>query len=86
MRYPHLGVDPGEPDEHLCLSDDLVGPLLLIEVGSVAMTDGMGGDLVAVGVQVLDLGVVRPLVGHVESTLKDMRKVSKLQRLIQFSL
>ena len=66
-----LGIDAGEPDEHLGLSDDLVGPFLLVEICSVGVGDGMGGDLVAVSVQVLHLGVVSPLVGHVERRLED---------------
>ena len=55
--------------EHLSLSNDLIGPRLLIKVCSVAVRDGVRGDLVPVGVEVLHLGVVGPLVGHVESGL-----------------
>jgi len=60
-----LGVDAGVADEHLCLANHLVGPLLLAELGAVTVSDCVGGDLVTVGVQVLDLRVVRPLVRNV---------------------
>ena len=36
----------------------------------MAVGDGVGGDLVTVGVEVLHLRVVRPLVGDVERGLK----------------
>ena len=62
-------VDPSKPDQQLCLAHHLVGPLLLVEVGAEGVGDCVGGNLVAVGVQVLHLGVVRPLVGHVEGGL-----------------
>ena len=62
-------VDPSKPDQQLCLAHHLVGPLLLVEVGAKGVGDCVGGNLVAVGVQVLHLGVVRPLVGHVERGL-----------------
>ncbi len=65
-----LGIDSGVADEHLGLADHLVGPLLLVEVGPVAVGDGVRGNLVAVGVEVLHLGVVGPLVGHVEGGLE----------------
>ena len=57
-----LGVDAGVTDQHLGLADDLVGPLLLVELGAMAVGHRVRGDLVAVGVKVLDLGVVCPLV------------------------
>ena len=63
-------VDAGEADEHLGLADDLVRPLLLVEVGAVAVRDRVGRDLVAVGVQVLHLRVVRPLMGDVVGGLR----------------
>ena len=63
------GVDPSKPHELLSLSHYLVGPGLLVEVGTERVGNGMGGHFVAVSVEVLDLGVVSPLVGHVESGL-----------------
>jgi len=64
-----LGVDAGVADQHLGLADHLVGPLLLVEVGAVAVRHRVGGDLVAVRVQVLHLRVVRPLMGNVKRRL-----------------
>ena len=43
------------PDKKLRLSDDLIGPLLLVEVGSEGVSDGVGRDLVAPRVQILHL-------------------------------
>ena len=63
------GVDAAEPDELLGLAHHLVGPGLLVEVGPEAVGDGVGGHLVTISVEVLDLGVVCPLVGHVEGGL-----------------
>ena len=63
------GVNTSEPDELLGLADHLVGPGLLVEVGSKAVGDSVRGHLVTIGVQVLDLGIVCPLVGHVEGRL-----------------
>ena len=50
--------------------DYLVGPLLLVEVGAVAVRDGVRCDLVTVGVEVLHVRVVGPLVGDVERSLQ----------------
>ena len=62
-------IDSGVPNQHLGLPDDLVGPFLLVEVGAVAVSDGVRGDFVAVGVKVLDLGVVSPFVRDVKGGL-----------------
>ena len=43
------------PDEKFRLSDDLIGPLLLVEVGSEGVSDGVGRDLVTPRVQILHL-------------------------------
>ena len=63
------GVDPSEPDQLLSLSHHLICPGLLVEVGTEGVGHGVGSHLVSVSVEVLDLGVVSPLVGHVESGL-----------------
>ena len=65
-----LGVDPGVPDQHLGHPDDLVGPLLLVEVGAVAVGHGVGGHFMAIGVEILHMAVICPLVGDVECPLK----------------
>lgn len=76
-----LGVDPGKPDQHLGLAHNLVGPLFLIEVGAVAVGDCMGRNLVTISVEVLDLRVVGPLVGHVEGGLfGERRKINNLNQ------
>ena len=62
-------VDSTEPDQHLSLAHNLIGPGLLVEVGTEGVGHGVGRHLVSVSVEVLDLGVVSPLVGHVESGL-----------------
>ena len=67
-----LWVDAGVTDQHLGLSDDLVGPFLLVEVASVAVGHSVGGHLVAVGVQVLDLRIIRPFVRNVKGRLKNI--------------
>jgi len=64
-----LGVHTGESDEHFGLADHFVGPLLLVEVGTVAVGDCVAGHFVAVGVEILHLGVVRPFVRDVKSGL-----------------
>jgi len=48
----------------------LISPLLFVEVGSMAVSDGVRGDLVTVGVEVLHLRVVGPLVRDVKSCLE----------------
>ena len=63
------GVDATEPDQLLGLAHDLVGPGLLVEVGPEAVGDGVGGHLVTVGIEVLDLGIVCPLVRNIEGRL-----------------
>ena len=65
-----FGVDPGVADEHLGHPDHLVGPLLLVEVGPVGVGDGVGGHLMAIGVQILHVAVISPLVGDVKCRLK----------------
>ena len=45
-----LWVDASVSDEHLGHADHLVGPLLLVEVGAVRMSDGVGGHFMAIGV------------------------------------
>ncbi len=50
-----LGVDSCKAHEHLGLAHDFVGPLFLVKVGPMAVTDGVRGDLMAVGVQILNL-------------------------------
>ena len=52
----------------------LISPLFFIEVCAVAVGNGVRGDLMPTGVQVLNLGVVGPLVRDVESSLKKKRK------------
>ena len=52
----------------------LISPLFFIEVCAVAVGNGVRGDLMATGVQVLNLGVVGPLVRHVESSLKEKQE------------
>ena len=69
-----LGVDAGVAHQHLGLPDHFVGPLLLVELGPVAVGHRVGSNLVAVGVEVLDLGVVRPLVGYVKCWLQVKKK------------
>ena len=59
-------VDSTEPHQHLSLAHHLVGPGLLVEVGSEAVSDSVGGHLVTISVEILDLSVVSPLVRHVE--------------------
>ena len=61
-----LWVDASVSDEHLGHADHLVGPLLLVEVGAVRMSDGVGGHFMAIGVQILHMTVVSPLMGHVK--------------------
>ena len=63
------GVDAAEPNKLLGLSHHLIGPCLLVEVGPEAVCDSVGRHLVTICVQVLDLGIVGPLVGHVEGRL-----------------
>lgn len=65
-----LGIDSGISDQHFGFSDHLVGPLFLVEIGSVTVSDGVRGHFVAVGVKVLHLRIVSPFVGDVEGGLQ----------------
>ena len=65
-----LGIDTGVSNQHLGFADDFIGPLLLVEVGSVAVRNGVRGDLVTVGVEILNLRVVSPLVRNIKGRLK----------------
>ena len=62
-------VYPSKPDQQLGLAHHLVCPLLLVEVRPKGVSDCVGSNLVTIGIEVLHLGVVRPLVGHVEGCL-----------------
>ena len=57
-----LQLDAREPGEDLPLARHLLGPLLLGELLAEAVGDGVGGDLVPVGVEGLHQRVVRPLM------------------------
>ena len=61
-----LQFDPSKASQDLPLSGHFLHPLLLGELLAEAVRDGVGGDLVAVRVEGLDQGVVRPLVTDVE--------------------
>ena len=63
------GVHPSKPDQQLRLAHHLVRPLLLVEVRPKGVSDCVGSNLVTIGIEVLHLGVVCPLVGHVEGGL-----------------
>ena len=62
-------VHPSKPDQQLRLTHHLIRPLLLVEVGAKGVSDCVGSNLVTIGIEVLHLGVVCPLVGHVEGRL-----------------
>ena len=62
-------VDPSKPDQQLRLAHHLVCPLLLVEVRPKGVSDCVGSNLVTIGIEVLHLGVVCPLVGHIEGGL-----------------
>ena len=62
-------VHPSKPDQQLRLTHHLIRPLLLVEVGAKGVSDCVGSNLVTIGIEVLYLGVVCPLVGHVEGRL-----------------
>ena len=65
-----LGIDSGIADQHLGHANELVGPLDLVEALAIRVGDSVGGDLVTVGIHVLDLAVVRPFVRNVERRLE----------------
>ena len=64
-----FGVDPGIPDQHFGHANDLVGPLLFVEVGAVRMGDSVGCHFMAIGIKILHLAIVCPLVRNVECCL-----------------
>lgn len=64
-----FGVDPGIPDQHFGHANDLVGPLLLVEVGAVRMGDSVGCHFMAIGIKILHLAIVCPLVRNVKCCL-----------------
>ena len=76
-------VDPSKPDQQLRLAHHLVRPLLLVEVRPKGVSDCVGSNLVTIGIEVLHLGVVRPLVGHVEGGLHGaaVRVVAVLEQI-----
>ena len=63
------GVHTSKPHQQLCLTHHLIRPLLLVEVCPKGVSDCVGSNLVTIGVEVLHLGIVRPLVGHIEGGL-----------------
>jgi len=55
-------VHPSVTYKELSLSNHLIGPLLLIEVCTEGVGDGVGSNLMPISVQVLDLSVVGPFM------------------------
>ena len=66
VRRLHAGVS----DEKLCLSDDIIGPLLLVEVGSEGVSDDVGRDLVAPCVHTAEQVLVERLVEIVDGIVE----------------
>jgi len=61
------GVHVAELDEQLGLSYHLLGPPVLVKGGGVGVGDRVRSNLMTLGVKILDLTIVSPLVGNVES-------------------
>jgi len=64
-----FGVHASVTNQHLTLTNDLIGPPLLAEPSSVGVGHTVRGNLVACCVQVVYCAVVSPLVRHVKSGL-----------------
>lgn len=62
-------LDSGKSDSHFSHANDFISPFNLVKALAIRMSHGMRGNLVAIGVHVLDLAVVGPFVGDVEGAL-----------------
>ena len=70
-RCPHSldvsRIDTAISNQEFCFSDNFIGPFFLIEVCSERVGDGVGGYLMTISIKILDLGIISPFVGHIES-------------------
>jgi len=57
------------PDQKFSFSNNFIGPLFLIEIGAKRMSDCVRCNFVTISIQILDLGVVSPLMGHIKCRL-----------------